>query len=99
MAGRRRASKSNRRGMVAIAGIVAVLLVSLLVQSSQLSVQNKGYESKKAELEEQIREEELRTEEIENLKDYVNSTEYIEQIAREKFGLVYKGEIIFKAEK
>lgn len=99
MAGRRRPSKSNRRGMVAIAGIVTVLLVTLLVQSSQLSAQNKVFESRKTELEQQIKDEELRTEEIENLKDYVNSTEYIEQVAREKFGLVYEGEIIFKAEK
>lgn len=99
MAGRRRPSKSNRRGMVVIAGIVMFLLVGLLVQSSQLSAQNKVYESKKAELEQRIKDEELRTEEIENLKDYVNSTEYIEQVAREKFGLVYEDEIIFKAEK
>ena len=41
MAGkRRRPSKSNRRGMVAIAGIVMVLLVGLLVQSQQLTEQN-----------------------------------------------------------
>ena len=36
--------------------------------------------------------------EIENLKDYVNSTEYIEKIARDKLGLVYEDEILFKAE-
>lgn len=84
--------------MVAIAGIVMILLVGLLMQSRQLSAQNQMYESRKAELEQQIKDEELRTEDIENLKDYVNSTEYIEQAAREKFGLVYSDEIIFKAE-
>ena len=36
--------------------------------------------------------------EIENLKDYVNSTEFIEKVARDKLGLVYEDEIIFKAE-
>lgn len=84
--------------MVAIAGIVMILLVGLLVQSRQLSAQNKVYESRKSELEQQIRDEEMRTEEIENLEDYVNSTEYIEQMAREKLGLVYEDEIIFKPE-
>lgn len=98
MAGRRRPSKSNRRGMVAIAGIVMILLVGLLAQSGQLSAQNAVYEAKMEELEQKIKDEELRAEEIENLKDYVNSTEYIEQAAREKFGLVYPDEIIFKPE-
>jgi cell division protein DivIC len=84
--------------MFAIAGIVAILLVTLLVKSQTLKAQNTVYESRKAELEQQIRDEELYAEEIENLKDYVNSTEYIEQIARDKLGLVYSDEIIFKAE-
>jgi cell division protein DivIC len=98
MAQRKRPSKSNRRGMAAIAGIVLILLVTLLVKSQSLRAQNKVYESRKSELEQQIRDEELQAEEIENLKDYVNSTEYIEQIARDKLGLVYSDEIIFKAE-
>ena len=41
----------------------------------------------------------LRSGEIDKLKDYVNSTEFIEKMAREKLGLVYDDEIIFKAEK
>lgn len=99
MAGRRRRpSRSNRRGMVAIAAIVMVLLVGLLVQSQKLGVQNAKYESQKAELEQQIKDEEMRAGEIENLKDYVDSTEYIEKIARDKLGLVYEDEILFKAE-
>lgn len=99
MAGRRRRpSKSNRRGMFAISAIVMVLLVGLLVQSQELAASNKQYEAKKVELEQQIRDEEIRAGEIENMKDYVNSTEYIEKIAREKLGLVYEDETIFKAE-
>lgn len=99
MAGRRRRpSKSNRRGMAAIAVVVLILLVTLMVQSQKLKDSNRQYESQKAELEQQIRDEEFRTGEIENLKDYVNSREYIEKIAREKLGLVYEDDIIFKAE-
>ncbi|MDO4322729.1 MAG: septum formation initiator family protein [Lachnospiraceae bacterium] len=96
--GKRRPSRSNRRGMIAIAAVVMVLLVGLLVQSQKLSTQNEKYTAQKAELEQQIKDEEMRTEEIENLKDYVNSTEYIEKIARDKLGLVYKDEILFQAE-
>lgn len=84
--------------MVAIAAVVTVLLVGLLVQSQKLSTQNEQYAVQKADLEQQLKDEELRAEEIENLKDYVNSAEYIEKIARDKLGLVYKDEILFKAE-
>lgn len=99
MAGKRRKpSSSNRRGMVAIALIVMILLVGLLVQSQKLSSQNRQYEAKKSELEQRISDEELRAGEIENLDDYVNSTEYIEKVAREKLGLVYEDEILFQAE-
>ena len=99
MAGKKRKpSSSNRRGMVAIALVVMVLLVGLLVQSQKLSLQNRQYEAKKSELEQRISDEELRAGEIKNLDDYVNSTEYIEKVAREKLGLVYEDEILFQAE-
>ena len=99
MAGkRRRPSRSNRRGMFAIAAVVMVLLVGLLVQSQKLSAQNVKYAEKKANLEQQIKDEEMRADDIENMKDYIDSPEYIEKIAREKLGLVYKDEILFKAE-
>ncbi len=95
---RKKPSSSNRRGMVAIALIVMVLLVGLLVQSQKLSIQNRQYEARKTELQEQINDEELRAGEIENLNEYVTSKEYIEKVAREKLGLVYEDEILFQAE-
>lgn len=95
---RRRPSKGNRRGMVAIAGIVMVLLVGLLMQSQKLEVQNANYEQQKEKLEQQIRDEELRASEIGKLKEYVQSDKYIEDVARDKLGLVYEDEILFQAE-
>ena len=84
--------------MVAIAAVVMVLLVGLLVQSQKLRAQNVKYAEKKANLEQQIKDEEMRADDIENMKDYIDSPEYIEKIARDKLGLVYKDEILFKAE-
>ena len=95
---RKKPSSSNRRGMVAIALIVMVLLVGLLAQSQKLSRQNAQFQAQKSELEQQIKDEELRAEEIKKLPDYVKSKEYIEKIAREKLGLVYSDEILFQAE-
>lgn len=92
---RRRMSKSNRLGMVLISFIVIVLLIVLLVKSQELREQNAAYIAEKTELEQQIRDEEIRAEEIEKLEDYVDSTEYIEKVAREKLGLVYEDEVIY----
>ena len=94
---KRRPSKSNRRGMMGIAFVVRVLLIVLLVQSQNLIHKNQEYTQRKEELQQELKDEEIRAEEIENLKDYVDSAEFIEKIARDKLGLVYEDEIIFKA--
>ncbi|HAU87895.1 MAG TPA: cell division protein FtsH [Lachnospiraceae bacterium] len=38
-------------------------------------------------------------EEISDYEDYVQTKKYVEEIAREKLGLVYEDEIIFQSEK
>ncbi|MCD7735394.1 MAG: septum formation initiator family protein [Lachnospiraceae bacterium] len=97
MAGRkRRPSKSNRRGMYSIAAIVMVMLVGLLVQSQSLRAENTDYEAQKAELEQQITDEEVRAEEISDLSGYLASDEYVEKLAREKLGLVYEDDVIYR---
>lgn len=94
---RRRASNSNRRGMAGIAVVVVMLLAVLLTQSHKLELKNTSCSEQKARLEEQILEEQVRAEELKKLPEYTQSQEYIERTAREKFGLVYPDEIIFKA--
>jgi cell division protein FtsB len=46
-------------------------------------------------LQAKIKEEEKNMEELKKQKDIINSDEYIEKIAREKLGMVKKGEKIF----
>ncbi|MDO5392954.1 MAG: septum formation initiator family protein [Eubacteriales bacterium] len=94
---RRRASSSNRRGMAGIAVVVMMLLAVLLFRSHALEVKNTAYAEQMAQLQEQIEMEQIRAEEMEKLPEYTQSQEYIEKTAREKFGLVYPDEIIFKA--
>lgn len=96
--GRKTKTRSNLAGVVTIAGIVTVLMVVLLSSSRKLSVKNAQFETQKEELNQQIKDEEVRAGEIEKLKDYIDTREFIEKMAREKLGLVYKDEVIFKAE-
>lgn len=99
------ASKMNRRkrlrkhiGSFAIVGVVLLLLVFVSVGSLSLRASNANKQEKIAELESQIEAEEKKSEELEEYSKYVQTKKYAEEVAKEKLGLVYEDEIIFKAE-
>ena len=95
---RKPASRGNRAGMAVVALVVTVLIAVLLMQSHVLKNKISAASSSNEQLRTQILQEQGRTEELKNLPAYINSDEYIEKVAREKFGLVYKDEVIFRAE-
>ena len=47
-------------------------------------------------LKQEIEEEELRSKSIEEYRAYTETDQFIEQVAREKLGLLYEGETIFR---
>ena len=57
-----------------------------------------AYKVQEEELQTQIDAEKERSEEINKLKKYVGTDEYIEEVAREKLGLVKENEILFRAQ-
>lgn len=86
----------NQLGMIAISAIVLLLLGGLMLQSNELENRLAAYDAKAAALEEKIEDEKARTEEIDKLKEYMQTDEYAEEIARERLGLVKDNEIVFK---
>lgn len=82
--------------MLAIAAVVLVLLAALMIQSRSLTNRLMVYDTRAAALEEQIEEEQARTEEIDDLKDYMQTDEYAEEVARNRLGLVKDNEIVFQ---
>lgn len=88
----------HRLSMVAIASVIIVLVATLSVASISLHAKNKEYMAQEAELEAQIQAEANRAEEIDELEEYVGTDEYVEDVAKEKLGLVYPNEILFEAE-
>lgn len=84
--------------MFGISAVVAVLLISLSVQSASLRQKNEDYAVMEANLKKQIEQEKKRTDEIQAMEEYMQSDEYIEEVARDKLGLVYEDETIFKPE-
>lgn len=99
------ATKMNRKkrfrrhlGSLAIVGVVVLLLVFVSIGSLSLRVSNEKKQERIEELEKQIAEEEEKAEELEEYGKYVQTKKYAEEVAKEKLGLVYEDEIIFKAE-
>jgi cell division protein DivIC len=94
----RRRIQSHKRSILAIIGVLILLTAVLTVNGMTLRAKEKSYQVQIAELEEQIEEEQARAKEIAELEKYVGTDEYVEEVAKEKLGLVYEDEIIFKAE-
>ena len=83
-------------------------LTAVLKQMGKLSAEerpvigqlaNDVREKLTAEIEAQKKKLEEDQKDLEKFRDYVKTDEYAEEVAREKFGLVYKDEIIFEPEK
>ena len=97
MSTRRRRLRKN--GTVSIAIIVLAFLIVMSVQIFKLKQKEAAYAAQEAELREAYEQETERAEEIESLADYVQSDQYIIDMAHSKLGLAYDNEIIFKESK
>lgn len=87
----------HKRSMLVIGAVIVLLTVVVSVGSMTLKAKEKAYKAQEIELRQQIEEEKKRAQEIDKLETYVGTDEYVEEMAREKLGMVYKDETIFKA--
>ena len=55
-----------------------------------------SFAAKEKALQEQIDAENARTQEIEEYRKYTQTKKYVEEVAKDKLGLVKEGEIIYK---
>ena len=91
-----RRSSKKRGGTLSVAVIVVAFLIVMIFQIVQLKNKETAYAQQTAELNKQLKEETERTDEINALADYMQSDQYIEDMAKSKLGLAYANEIIFK---
>lgn len=87
----------KHRGSIIILLVVALFGISVLGVGMKMRAQNEKREARIQELESMIAEEEERAKELEEYRKYIQTKKYIEEVAKEKLGLVYPDEIIFKA--
>lgn len=93
--GRKRRHRS-RFGAMSVMLAVFLLLICMSCMSRNLEKKNASYSEQVAQLTSKIEEESARTQEIEDLEEYMKTDEYIEDVARDKLGLVYEDETVFK---
>jgi cell division protein DivIC len=94
MARQKRRHRSS--GTVGITIIVLAFLVVMTIQIVDIKAKDAEYEAKESELLQEYQEETQRSSELDDMETYMNSSEYIEDVAKSKLGLAYENEIIFK---
>lgn len=93
-----RKKRQNRLGMFLVTIVVLMLLVVVSINSVGLRQKKESYLEREQALQEQIDAEEERSEHIEEYRKYTQTKKYVEEVAKEKLGLVNEGEIIYKPE-
>ena len=93
-----RKKRQNRLGMFLVTIVVLMLLVVVSINSVGLRQKKESYLEREQALQEQIDAEEERSAQIEEYRKYTQTKKYVEEVAKEKLGLVNEGEIIYKPE-
>ena len=86
----------NKAGILWISVVVLILFSVVTIKGVGLSQKAHELEAREESLKAQIAAEQTRTDEIAEFEKYTHTRKYIEDTAKDKLGLVYPGEIIFK---
>lgn len=94
----KRQRRSGIAGMLVAFLLVTVIGIALWNGKQSLAAKNVEYESQKAVLQEKIKEQEIRQDELVQYKKYIQTKKFVEEVAKDKFGLLYPDELVFKPE-
>ena len=95
---KKKLKESSKISMRVITVVVLFLFGVLTYKTIELNEQASAYEATIDGYEKDMKELKKERKEIEELRDYVNTDSYIEEVAREKLGLVYENEIVFETD-
>lgn len=95
----KKTGKTRRKsGVMMISAVVLVLCFIFAYNSVGMKARIQENAEVEADLRSQIAEQEQLKEDLVRESEYIQSDAYIEEIARDKLGLVHDNEIIFKKE-
>ncbi len=92
----RRTKRTHAMSMVVVTSIVVMMLVIVGVGAAGLQEKKELLQAESQAIEAQIAKEESRTKEIEEYGKEVQTKKFYEEYARDKLGLIYPSETIFK---
>jgi cell division protein FtsB len=93
-----RKKRQNRLGMALVTFVVLILMTVILFKGRELKQKQQEYEQKEAALQAQIDEENERTRRLTDYEKYTKTDKFVEEIAKEKLGLLYENEILFRSD-
>ena len=85
----RRRTNQHKLSVLVITGVILLMTALVVVGGISLRAKEKSYLAQETELKKQI--------DVDDMEAYVGTDEYVEEIAKEKLGLVNENEIILKA--
>lgn len=92
-----RKKKQNHFGMIMVSVIVIIFCGIIGFKTSELKEKRDEYSKKIESLENQIETEKERAIDLEEYEKYTKTSKYVEEVAKEKLGLVYEDEIVFES--
>lgn len=93
-----RKRRQNSFSMFLAALVVLLIMITVAWRSIELKQKIANYDSRIEQLNTDMAAEEVRSQEIKEYGIYTQTKAYIEEVAKDKLGLVYDGEILFKQE-
>lgn len=96
---RRRDRWGNRLAIIGITLVVLSLAVVVNLKSTSMRKKDLEYQAREEILEQQVAKEEKRANELEEYRIYVQTKQYVEEVAKQKLGLVMPDEILLKPSK
>lgn len=94
---KQREIRIKRMEVLGVSLVVLGLFAASMIGSFRLKEKLHSLEQEEQVLLDKIEEQELRAKEIEEYEAYTKTKKYVEDVAKEKLGLSYENEIIFKA--
>lgn len=91
-----RRRKKTSTGRIYVAVIMLFMIGAMTVQMVNLYQKNQDYKKTEDSLQAQLDAAKEKQEQLKEQEEYAGSDEYVEKEAREKLGLSYSDEIIFK---
>lgn len=93
---KRKGGWGNRLAIIGITVVVISLAVVVNVKSTSMEKKVMEYQAREESLMRQVENEQKRAAELEERRVYVQTKQYIEEVAKQKLGLVKPDEILLK---